>query len=145
MSDAAANLFQKIFEKMLHPDGIEVYIKSLDRDLPYVEYMKPGDSEEAGSKRVKRYIEVAPGERFSVVVEIKKGFDCRGQPHIQSWLYIDDGAVNTCAITRSDLLKSKNFTETFDQSRHHVGEKWVMAGFSFAELGLGKDGRMSKN
>ncbi|TID19988.1 hypothetical protein E2P81_ATG07288 [Venturia nashicola] len=126
--------------KMLHPDGLEVYVESLDRNEPYAEYVKPGNSEVAGSKSVERYIEVIPGERFSVVFKISGRFHCRGQPKVSCSLTIDNGAVNIARILSTDeLLKKQKLNTIFRTSKQWVGGKWVEAGYSFAELDLDED------
>ncbi|QDS76762.1 hypothetical protein FKW77_001748 [Venturia effusa] len=125
--------------KMLHPDGLEVYIKSLDRDEPYVEYTKPDNSEVADSKSKERYIEVVPGERFSVVIKIKKDFDCHDQPWIRSGVFIDNGTVNTESNRRTDFAKISDLTLEISNSYQCIEGKWFVAGSSFAELTLDED------
>jgi hypothetical protein len=121
---------------MLHPDGVEVFIKSLDRDEPYVEYTKPGNSEATKSKSVERWIEVNPRERFSFVVIFKENFDFRGQPHVELDYGIDDDSGFCHAIQYSEITPG-SVIEKF-RGFYWIKGVWRTAELNFAELILGE-------
>lgn len=85
--------------KMLHPKGVEVYIKSLDRDKPYVEYIQPGDSDPWDNVAT-RFIEATASEHFSIAVRLRSNCDFRGQSHIRIDSSIDSSVLSSCRSIR---------------------------------------------
>ncbi|KAE9967475.1 hypothetical protein EG327_011489 [Venturia inaequalis] len=114
---------------MLHPDGIEVYIKSLDRDQPYAEYVKPGNSEAASSKWRKRYIEIQTGERFSIIVNINKGFDCHGEQWVGSFVHLGDRTFCDADCENTETLEKKNVTVEIDEDEDLYYQDFALSSF----------------
>lgn len=113
---------------MLHPDGIEVFIKSLDRDQPYAEYVKPGNSEAASSKKKQRYIEIKTGEQFSIVFKIKKDFDRLSQLAVGAVVFVDKEVsnfsehFNMSRRPNTEFLRNEDFTLEISHSQRDAGK-----------------------
>jgi hypothetical protein len=123
---------------MLHPDGIEVCIKSLARYEPYVEYVEPHNSESSNSKSVERYIEIIPGEHFAINVKVTENFDFRGQRG--AWVhYLIDGGTSVGNMYRNLKRFKIHPVVEISEGAHMVEGAQILAGFCFAQWECGKN------
>jgi len=96
---------------MLHSDGIEVYIKSLTRYEPCIEYVSPHKPEPSNSKSVERYIEIIPDEQFAINVKVTENFNFRGQRGVLVNYLVDDGTSIGNRYRKVKRLKTRPETE----------------------------------
>jgi len=118
---------------MLHPDGVEVYIKSLDSQQPFKEYVNPGLKD--SSKKMERFIDVEGGERFSIVVRTTESFNFFQADGLKIGFNIDRRAVSVWQFRDKLDMKTKVFEKV--QAVQNIDGRLMKAGFSFGHLILG--------
>jgi len=125
---------------MLHPDGVDVYIKSPECDKQHMEYLKPGNAEARNSKSVERYICIRPEDRFSIFVGLQRSFDFRGHNAARVTLSIDNAYSTSKLYAPAELNKQRDgpLSEEVLRSWRVVDDVWTSAGLYFAEWKPGK-------
>lgn len=123
---------------MLHPDGIEVVIKSVAAKTRYQEYEK-AENADADNDKVVRYIEAANDERFMIEVRIKPTFLYYSAEGIKISTYIDGGVVNCWNFMSKPSRDLKGIEQILEKVHvsAKVGGQWAKTGFAFGELRFG--------
>jgi hypothetical protein len=136
------NIFQATqILKMLHSDGVEVYIKSIDRNKALMEYIKPNYNEALENKDIERFIEVTSGERFSIVLIFNEklfrpphGDDFPGGVSI--FRRIDDDVVGETNFWKRSSV-AVHPTREFKHGNHVTREAQTVGGYFFGDLNQG--------
>lgn len=121
---------------MLHPDGIAVYIKSLNRDKAFIEYVIPGAENLPGAEAMECFIDVSDSEPYSIVVDFTKRMsrailDGTKVPNMNIHRWVDEEGVGQGHFLDSRALGTHQKVEFRDRN-HTTG------GYSFANLQKGK-------
>lgn len=134
---------------MKHPDGFEVYIKSVARGEAYTEYEAQDVAGRGNKYNKERYIEVETGEQFAIVMNIFPNFEFGRFESVRAWFAIgpDDEtkgwsqAQEISEIKR--VLKCNGiYTETlgtilesYDRALEEQDSKLVQLHFADADFG----------
>jgi hypothetical protein len=129
--------------KMLHPDGIEVYVKSVDKEEAYKEYEKEENNETENQKHMIRYIEAVPGETYEIVLKLHPKFRLyqRYELHGGSGLHMQCSIdkLRQCRFLDESYLSAMVNRRSYTRSTVHrkIGAEWRTMALSFADLTLG--------
>jgi hypothetical protein len=118
---------------MRHPDGLEVKIRSLDRDADFKEYARPGHVDK---DTMERYIEVTEGERFELVITLTKDFKYFNSRGVKIVYKFDQGQVNE----KHFMPAQKRRPQTAQKSMfvQFIDDKWIEGGAVFGRLDIGR-------
>jgi hypothetical protein len=121
---------------MLHPDGLEVFIKNLDRDESYKEYIRSKVEDVPESKSMGRYIEVAHGQRYSISVTCTKDFHFHESEALKIDKYIDGSAVRRHNFVAKKAMRQNGFHR--ERASQEINGTWLKAGLCFGHIEIGK-------
>lgn len=123
---------------MLHPDGLEVVVKSVTTGNQYHEYERAGDTD-ADNEKMVRYIEAVSDERFMIEVRIKPTFLYYSAEGISISTRIDGGVVRRKNFMYKRCRDMKEIQQVFEKNHTSakVGGQWAKIGFAFGELQFG--------
>jgi len=125
-------------------NGIETYVARHEDRVRYNEYTASPESPSHTGKQNEVFIEAVTGECFEVSVQPTTTFDFQRCEAVRISCTIDGGARKNQVLYAKSVQAS--FTSerpiqrqrTFGTSRELVDGKWVLSGFAFTELALGK-------
>lgn len=118
---------------MRHPDGLEVKIRSLDRDADFKQYPRPGHVD---VDTMERYIEVTEGERFELVITLTKDFKYFASRGVRIAWRIDQGQA--CGQRFMPAKKGRPQTVQKSMFIQFIDGKWVKGCAVFGRLDIGR-------
>ncbi|KAF2428046.1 hypothetical protein EJ08DRAFT_699237 [Tothia fuscella] len=123
---------------MVHTEaGLVVYINSLDRNVAYEEYFPPGVERDGTANSA--IIEVAPGDRFSIIIQTTEDWEWHRTEGLQTRMIADDGSIiqdhyepeEHYGLGTQVVEGNSGYFRILDDEGE---EKWYHAGFKFDKV-----------
>lgn len=124
---------------MLHPDGLEVVIRSVAAGNQYREYERAGDTD-ADNEKIVRYIEAVDDQQFMIQVNIKPYFLYFMADGVRITVEIDGGVVRDWEFISKPSVGKRKTDRVFIKAHgceRHVSGLWEKVEFIFAKLQIG--------
>ncbi|TLD31799.1 hypothetical protein E2P81_ATG07289 [Venturia nashicola] len=121
---------------MLGKDGVEVLIWSIKRNERFVEYPKPGTSEDSDGKSLESYIEVPLHDETFEIRFLAKHLILEDGEVVQVDINWDNGLRAIQFLDKATLEKSVWLERSLFSQYHY--RSWVKAGVCFGHVHAGK-------
>ncbi|OCL13932.1 hypothetical protein AOQ84DRAFT_371753 [Glonium stellatum] len=124
---------------MIHPDGIEVFLKSVARDDAYHEYQLPTPGASSKNEFSECYIEAVEGEEFAVVIKLHPHFKSYHAHSLNVGVHIDNwgriGALHEISSWNDNGTESK-VVEVMSETLCRIGDTWAKVKLAFGKLDI---------
>jgi len=121
---------------MRNSEGIEVFVKSVERDEAYVEYAVPDVGDQTSPDKMERYIEAVTGEQFAIAVKIPADFEYHTAEGVGIGVQIGD--TDGYHFRRKSLACNRKGIEYVrDTLLYHIDGQWKHCTLSFNEVEMG--------
>ncbi|TID19990.1 GTPase-activating protein [Venturia nashicola] len=122
--------------RMLHPDGVAVYIESLSKGKALVEYVKTGYQNLPGAEAMECYINVSDNEPYAIIVDFKTKLlrarvDGTKLPDMKIHRWIDEEGVGQNYIIKKRVFKTHHSIRF--RGRNHTAGRYTFANLQKAD------------